>query len=159
MLGRGEFVAHIERNLIPSWPMPSGLRFVPVPTLYYQEPQPVDLGQVLFWSAVGAVGLYCLSEALTPGKKRQCSDCGSTRHTARSCPVTGPRRGFSSAVVKTGWCECCGQWFSSTQTHHWGGRADNSKDMEMCHPCHLHCGHNGHTRNRPIKPRYCRMAA
>jgi hypothetical protein len=37
--------------------------------------------------------------------------------------------------------------------------ADDSKSMEMCHECHLHCGHNGHTQNFAIRPRYCRLAA
>jgi hypothetical protein len=43
--------------------------------------------------------------------------------------------------------------------HHWGGRADDSKSKEMCIECHVHCGHNGHTRNFAINPRYCRLAA
>jgi hypothetical protein len=92
-------------------------------------------------------------------RTRHCSECGRKSHTARGCPFILDRRRFASSVEKTGWCECCSRWFPKTQLHHYGGRADDSKAMEMCHECHVHCGHNGHTQNLATKPRYCRVAA
>jgi len=127
-----------------------------MPVAPAHEPSWLEVaGRVLLLFGAG----YLLYKALeTPKAKRRCSECGRTNHDARKCPYTGQRRNFPSEVVKTGWCECCGYWFAQTQLHHWGGRADDSRSMEMCIECHVHCGHNGHTQNFAIKPRYCRVA-
>jgi hypothetical protein len=122
---------------------------------------PPTLGEIIFGGlmllAAGYVGYKIFFQ---PQKsKRRCSQCGRPSHTAASCPFVGRRHRFSSAIEKTGWCECCSDWFPNTQLHHWGGRADDSKSKEMCIECHVHCGHNGHTRNFAINPRYCRLAA
>lgn len=89
-------------------------------------------------------------------RKPRCSVCGRTSHTARNCPIDGPRR--SLAMTKVGVCQCCGGRFRRTELHHYAGRADGTKGKEMCGTCHLHCGHNGHYGNAPINPRYCRVA-
>jgi hypothetical protein len=138
-------------SMLPlSFPIPQALAYVPQPT-WGQV-----VGRVLLIAGAG----YLLYKALeTPKAKRRCSECGRTSHIASNCPYVGERRPFSSVVVKTGWCECCGYRFSKTQLHHWGGRADDSRPMEMCGGCHIHCGHNGHTQSFAIKPRYCRLAA
>lgn len=42
---------------------------------------------------------------------------------------------------------------------HYAGRGDDSKGMEICLPCHLHCGHEGHFQNFAIRPKFCRNVA
>lgn len=127
----------------------------------YVTPQSLTLGQIviggLVLCGIGYIAYKVFFEQ--EERPRHCSECGRTSHTARNCPFSGVRRRFSSSVEKTGWCECCDNWFPKTQLHHYGGRADDSKAMEMCHECHVHCGHNGHTQNFATKPRYCRFAA
>ena len=130
----------------------------PVAHLTLQQP---TFGQIVLGGLVLlGVGYIAYKVLFQPEKRtRRCSGCGRTSHTARSCPFILDRRCFVSSVEKTGWCECCGRWFLKTQLHHYGGRADDSKAMEMCHECHVHCGHNGHTQNLATRPRYCRVAA
>lgn len=139
----------------------SGIRPAGQPASSQTAPQPPTLGQIILGGLVVFGVGYVLYKVLFEPQKRplHCSECGRTSHSARNCPFTGDRRRFPSSAEKTGWCECCGSRFSKTQLHHYGGRGDDSKSMEMCHECHVHCGHNGHTQNFAIKPRYCRIAA
>jgi hypothetical protein len=137
-------------------------RTVPPSFTFQQMPvQPLISGKALFWGTVGIFGVaYLLSKAFEPTPiRRRCSQCRRTSHTAWNCPFIGERRPFSSSVQKTGNCKCCGRRSRKTQLHHYGGRADDSRWMEMCHPCHVYCGHNGHTQNFAVKPQYCRVAA
>jgi hypothetical protein len=108
---------------------------------------------------IGSAVVYVGCEMLFGTEKRflHCSECGRTTHTARNCPLTGPRTRL--AIVKTGNCACCGGRYRHTEGHHFGGRGDASKGKEMCAPCHFHCGHNGDWYNSPVNPRYCRLAA
>jgi hypothetical protein len=138
-----------------------GVRAAGQPASVQNVPQPPTLGQIILSGLVlFGVGYIAYKVLFEPKRSSlHCSECGRTSHTARNCPFTGERRRVSSSAEKTGQCECCCGWFRKTQLHHYRGRADDSKSMEMCHECHLHCGHNGHTQNFAIRPRYCRLAA
>lgn len=118
----------------------------------------IDLvGKLIVAGVVGAA-VYVGCEMLFGEEKsvRHCSECGRTNHTARNCPLTGPRTRLT--IEKTGICSCCGGRFHYTEGHHYAGRAAE-KGREMCGPCHFHCGHGGDWYNAPINPRYCRLAA
>ena len=143
---------------LSQWPCITGSGRPPIAHIAPQSP---TLGQIILGGLVlVGVGYVAYKIIVGPQERRlHCSECGRASHTARNCPFTGARRRFSSSAEKTGWCECCGDWFPRTQLHHYGGRADDSKAMEMCQECHVHCGHDGHTRYFAIKPRYCRVAA
>jgi len=132
-----------------------------VPQLHAASaPQPLTLGEIILAGLGVLGGVYLLFQEFSAPEQRRvrCGHCGLA-HTTRSCPRVGERRNFSSAIEKTGWCECCDQWFPKTQLHHYAGRCDDSKGMEMCLPCHLHCGHEGHFQNFAIRPKFCRNVA
>ena len=106
--------------------------------------------------AFGIVYAGCELLFGTDERVMHCSDCGRTNHTARNCPFTGQRTRL--AIEKTGMCRCCGGRFRFTQLHHYAGRGEE-RGKEMCRPCHLHCGHDGHWKIYPINPRFCRLPA
>jgi hypothetical protein len=135
-------------------------RAIPVPQMQLQQPTAANvvvdaLGKLLVLG-VGAAAVFGVCDLLFGEKKtvRCCSACGRAGHTAGNCPITGPRTRLT--VEKIGACECCGGDFSYTEAHHYAGRGVD-RGKEMCAPCHFHCGHGGHWKNRPINPRYCRF--
>jgi hypothetical protein len=119
----------------------------------------VDLLGKVVVVGIGVAVVYAGCELLfgTDKPVRHCSECGRTNHTARNCPLTGPRTRLQ--IQKSGNCACCGGSYRYTEGHHYAGRGDSSKGKEMCAPCHFHCGHNGDWYNFPVNPRYCRLAA
>lgn len=151
--GGGIMSIYQTPQFVPRFAFPSHLQS---PVASTEQPSWLEIvAKVLLVAGTG----YLVYKALeAPKVRRYCSGCGRGGHNARNCPYTGERRAFSTDVVKTGWCECCGYWFAKTHLHHWRGRADDSRSMEMCPECHVQCGHDGHTRNFAIKPRYCRVA-
>jgi|ERR1035437_7571762 hypothetical protein len=135
---------------------------IPVPQMRLQQPTVenviVDaLGKLLAFGVVAAVALSGYDMLFGDGNTvRRCLGCGKTGHTARNCPVIGPRTRLT--IEKIGVCECCGGGFSYTEAHHYAGRGVD-RGKEMCVPCHFHCGHDGYWDNSPINPRYCRLAS
>lgn len=128
----------------------------PVACIVYNPP---TLGEWLAFAGLlvlGGYAVYKLSER--EQRPLRCSACNSAHHTAATCPHVGERQNFPAHVVKIGICRCCGHRFRKTQIHHYAGRADNTRGKEMCHRCHVRCGHNGHFQNRAVNPRYCRRS-
>jgi hypothetical protein len=153
----GEFYNLPEQNDPIQWQIA-----VPQPAPQVQFEQ-VPIGRVIanVLGAVAVVGFGFMTAAaigaLLFGEEERvlhCSVCDSTSHTARNCPITGPR--VRLKMEKTGDCGCCGRRFASTQLHHYAGRG-LERGREMCLPCHLHCGHGGHWKIAPTNPQYCRL--
>jgi hypothetical protein len=84
-----------------------------------------------------------------------CRVCGKNEHNVLRCPLAGQRIRFSTSIRKSKRCECCGQYGYSIERHHTRGRSDPSDYLDVCHDCHLECGHGGNWKNAPMKPRKC----
>lgn len=94
-------------QFVPRFAFPSHLQS---PVASTEQPSWLEIvAKVLLVAGTG----YLVYKALeAPKVRRYCSGCGRGGHNARNCPYTGERRAFSTDVVKTGWCECCGYWFA-----------------------------------------------
>jgi hypothetical protein len=134
----------------------------PGPEAVQREPSLLETilkgaGTVLLVGAAG-VAVYAVCDALFGSNEpvHHCSECGSTGHDARNCPMTGLRTRLR--IEKIGICACCKGRFRYTELHHYAGRGVE-RGKEMCGPCHLWCGHDGDWQSYPINPRYCRLTA
>jgi|GEM_PF-1820322 len=88
-----------------------------------------------------------------------CSKCGKKGHNIQTCSYHAKRKSFPQNYPKSKRCQCCGQYGYEIQKHHTKGRGDISPNahLDVCRSCHVHCCHNGHFRNLPIKPGVCRF--
>jgi hypothetical protein len=161
-------MAIVWRNQMPVFNLPQQAQFAPVPwSGFTASTQAAAFPTVpqdgsLTWSEIIVGGLalgllvYAAYTTFSEPEKsaRHCSVCDSTNHDRRNCPYDGPRIRFSRTIPMSASCECCGQ-YPAAQRHHTRGRSDDSDKLDVCHSCHLHCGHKGHWQNFPTKPRVC----
>lgn len=144
-----------QRQSVP----PQALAFTsanqsPAVQLLVHDP-PINWGKVIVGLGLASLVGYVAYKALEPETpSRHCSVCDSSNHDRRNCPHDGRRIPFSGTIPRSGLCECCGR-YRGKQRHHTRGRSDDSDFLDLCGPCHLHCGHRGNFQNLPVKPRYC----